>query len=671
MKRGLDDVDVGAADDGSSSSKVDISLSSCMLMGSHVHVSKMPWELTPALQEIFTGDNTPWLRAVKIPRSLPAISASQPARPVSDKTTSATIRRSVHTCVASKPDNERSKALLKRCELVMTCPSHSMVGQQMMVAQRSGYNGDHILTILADSLQSKATATVSLRASSLALYTKWHSDWYPDEEFLPFSEERVYEYLCDLRAKACSASRGSTFVSTLSFVKGRFGMSGVDSCVASPRVQGAALNMYLEKRPLRQAPPLQPMMIAALEFGSFCERDTHMRAMCGFILCCRYGRLRISDLNRLVHLTVSGKFAEGSLMRTKTARNKEKQTTFLPVVIPCFGITGINWFEAFIASRRHLKLAEVPSLESKSSARDFVLLPSAVSLGYELQQPVSTTEVTHALQYLLGKIFQLDVIKDFTSHSLKTTLLTYLGVAGVDPTHAELLGYHLTQHVSALNYQRNALAAPIRFMCNMLDDIRAGRFEPVAARDAIFRPVGQRKEVVDQLCDYTGKKMEEISEAYLGCSLEHMSKSPFLHELRELWDMICCEPTSLADATLDSGEVADEAIDSEDKQVGDAATVNASDSSDGDSDSGSSSAEEAMANLLHGNDSSGIRNVSAKALDGSFFRNIRTKTIHMEHVDSAGKTACGRFLSDMFVRFHGDIEKAWPHCTSCFGNMNA
>lgn len=37
----------------------------------------------------------------------------------------------------------------------------------------------------------------------------------------------------------------------------------------SARAPGAALEMYLTKRPMRQAPPLSPVMVAVL--GLFCE----------------------------------------------------------------------------------------------------------------------------------------------------------------------------------------------------------------------------------------------------------------------------------------------------------------------------------------------------------------------------------------------------------------
>ena len=108
-------------------------------------------------------------------------------------------------------------------------------------------------------------------------------------------------------------------------------MSGALSCVESARISGAALEMYLTKRPLKQAPPLEPIMLAVLELVSLCENNLYLRCMTGFCLMCIYGRLRVSDMHRIVNLSVKGKFVEGSLMRVKTAPTKEKQSTFVIV----------------------------------------------------------------------------------------------------------------------------------------------------------------------------------------------------------------------------------------------------------------------------------------------------------------------------------------------------
>ena len=78
------------------------------------------------------------------------------------------------------------------------------------------------------------------------------------------------------------------------------------------------------------------------------------------------------------------------------------------------------------------------------------------------------------------------MMNKITSHSLKTTVLTYMGTYGVDNTHAELLGYHLTQHRSAINYQRSALSLPLRGMCELPEAVKCGKFLPLAPRDSVF-----------------------------------------------------------------------------------------------------------------------------------------------------------------------------------------
>lgn len=53
--------------------------------------------------------------------------------------------------------------------------------------------------------------------------------------------------------------------------------------------------------------------------------------------------MRVSDLGRLVHMSMSGKYAEGSLMRVKTARSKNKKTVHVPTSDPSYA--GLHGFE--------------------------------------------------------------------------------------------------------------------------------------------------------------------------------------------------------------------------------------------------------------------------------------------------------------------------------------
>ena len=472
MKRGYDLLgSSGAAPSSSRNVDVEAALTAATAMGSHVGRLPMPWESTPLMRSIFQKDKMPWLAAPKIPRTFPAVSSSGASeRIISDHEHKLRIRDLSHEVAGSSRDMDRDRVLLKWLEVILIQPSESRVGKQLMeVKVDDGDCGRH-LQIVADTLMKKATRTLNLRVASLLLYIRWLRKHSLSEQFLPFYEPTVYDYMCDLRDTACSATRGTTFISTLAFVQELLGMTGTASCLESARVSGAALQMYLTKRPLKQAPPLEPIMLALLEMMSFCLYDPYLRCMAGFCLMCIYGRLRVSDMHRIVNLSVRGAFVEGNLMRVKTARAKEKQSTFLPCVVPCDGMLGLDWFHAFTYNRKSLGLKDFPSAESRCDDKSFVVMPSEATCGLEVQTRVATSEVTAKLRLMLGKFLPAANFNKITSHSLKTTVLNYLGTYGVDCTHTELLGYHLTQHRSAINYQRSALSAPLRTMCKVLSE---------------------------------------------------------------------------------------------------------------------------------------------------------------------------------------------------------
>eukprot|EP00434_Breviolum_minutum_P009828 symbB.v1.2.008656.t1/scaffold540.1/size189765/21 len=508
----------------SSSSNVDDALAGASAMGKFMPVMRMPWESTSLMRQVLCKERLPWLQPFKIPKTFPAVSSLyEKPRELVLMEKKIQIRSSCFNATIAHSDSDRNQVLLKWLEAVLIVPTESRLGNQLMALEPDADNAGKHLQIVADTLRKKSTKTLNVRMSSLLLYIRWHRDSFGDQQFLPFLEENVYSYMCSLRDKACSASRGTTFISTLSFVKQILGMTGVQECIESARASGAALSMYLCKRPLKQAPPLHPVMLAILELATFCESDAYLRCMAGFCLMCIYGRMRVSDVSRLVNLSVAGKFAEASLMRVKTSRSREKQTTFLPSVIPTFGVLGKDWFAAFLANRKHLGLEDFPPLEGRGHGRDFVVLPSEDTVPSEVLVKVSTSEVTAKLRIILGKFYDKATVCKLTSHSLKTTVLTYVSVYGIDYVHSELLGYHLTQHRSAINYQRDALSVPIRKMVEILEAVKDGTFVPLAARDEVF-PSGGAKCVVDQVHEQIGYNFEEVLEMLLGFHLVFLFK---------------------------------------------------------------------------------------------------------------------------------------------------
>ncbi|CAL1162138.1 unnamed protein product [Cladocopium goreaui] len=374
-------------------------------------------------------------------------------------------------------------------------------------------------------------------------------------------------------------------------------MSGASECMESPRIAGAALAMYLTKRPLKQAPALDPVVLAILKLMSFCERNLYLRCMAGFCLMCIYGRLRVSDMHRIVNLSVKGDFVEGKSEHLRShceAEDAPRQ----------------------ILSRRNREQDHKPQSEDN--------------------------------------------------------WLTYMGTYGVDYTHTELLGYHLTQHRSAINYQRSALSAPLRTMCGMLKEVQEGKFVPLAPRDEVFCRDTKPKGVLEQMVQTMGMELQELCEKFLGFPATSLHEGDAHPELRALWEMMG-QPFMQEVPVVEQVDSPTEVVsyfgyEDADRVKDDPATDGSGDESNC-SDSCSSSAESALASVVRDSEFATFRPVSKSAVTEMVYRHKRTKMIHYGHDSFEPKTACGRALGSTYFRFFGDIEKAWPHCRNCFGSM--
>ena len=192
------------------------------------------------------------------------------------------VKRSCLRAASFSADHERSRVLLRWAELVLRAPAASTLGCQLMSETENLAESNKCFVTIADALRSKATSTLKTRASSLALYFSWCDANLSGTDFLPFREPQVYAYLCDLRSRACPASRGTTFLSSLTFAQEVVGVEGAAECVVSARCRNATLKMYLGKRPLKQASELTTDTLGVLELACFMECDTYLRQTEGF-----------------------------------------------------------------------------------------------------------------------------------------------------------------------------------------------------------------------------------------------------------------------------------------------------------------------------------------------------------------------------------------------------
>ena len=113
---------------------------------------------------------------------------------------------------------------------------------------------------------------------------------------------------------------------------------------------------------------------------------------------------RVSDCNRVSHGKIVGDYFEGSLCRVKTARTLEKQTRFLPLIVPTHGILGYPWFEHFLLSRDELGLDPIPEDAPNTTEDVVILFPSLASQMYGSLERLGAAEMTERLGECLSKL---------------------------------------------------------------------------------------------------------------------------------------------------------------------------------------------------------------------------------------------------------------------------
>ena len=278
-------------------------------------------------------------------------------------------------------------------------------------------NDDMVMQTMLDLFARKSTSTIRTRAGSFAMYIAWALKSHPDDPVFPIEESKIYSYACACRVEGRSASRIDTLLGTLRYVGGEFGFTGAESAARSPRVVGAAHSMLLNRPPRRRAESLTPSMIAWFEIACFAMPDAYDRVIAGMCMLCCMGRLRCSDANRVRHAGLVGRFIEGALSRTKTSRSKEKATTFIPLVVPSFGVLGRPWFIEFVKAREQLGLRAIPSLRSKSHDLTFLMVPEHASIVYDMQEPLSAGELTGRMRSILAMGYGASDLEGISSHS--------------------------------------------------------------------------------------------------------------------------------------------------------------------------------------------------------------------------------------------------------------
>ena len=662
-KRGIDDVNLGNVPSSSSgpslSNVVDRSLEVALNSGNTFACSPMlPWD-EGFLKDVLGPEGPtamPWLSPLLIPRDLPPTQVPVLSFTSSVQDKVQVVRKRFYDQKNFGHDASRQVVIAKWMDLVLMYPEESTIGRLLLSESTKDESHDKSLQLITDWVAKKPTSTLKLRAGSFAMYISYCKKT-SDAPAVPVDESLVYQYIDSLRSSQKPPTRAQTFLSTLAFVESLFGWRGAGEAAASQRVQGAAHLCFLRKRVLRQAPPLDVIAIAVLELCALFVEDPYVKGCACLCLFALYGRLRASDCNRVSHGRIIGNYFEGCLCRIKTARTLEKQTRFLPVIIPVKGILGVDWFSQFVNARDALGLDAIPDEPPVTTDNDFVLFPSQSTVLASEQERIGSAEMTERLGECLAKLLPTEAFQHYTSHSLKCTLLTYTNIFGLTLEQNELLGYHVVKgHASALNYSRDALASPIRAMATMLGSVKRGLFVPFAARDEQFVSAASAISVRQQFEKSLGITVETAARSIAGVAqgrgpeaLDHESFCANLETLAAGIEQDLDKPCHEAD-TYPVPESSDD-----------------EDDSDSSSDSGSTSAESGMAVVDRELAADRYANVNVNADITRTFRHVRTKMLHYAHVEDMHKTSCGRMISSSFSIFRKDPEHAWPKCRVCWG----
>ena len=645
-----------------------------------VGLPQMPWEGGNAVGRILEpGGGVPWLRGPVVPRNMPnSCHVARDVEQTSFSEVKKTLVSKVHTCLEEDPDVERARSLKKLCDLLMFFDTGTSLGRHLIDAENIHAPAGQLIQILSDSMAKKSTSTIKTRVGSVAMYVKWFHNEMLGGDKVQITEPLVYRYLCYLRDLKAPATRGSTFMESLTFCHHCLGFDRLNEVLNSPRCLGVAHCMYLLKAPTAQADPFPAWIVGVFEIAVIFGGSLRMKAEAGLVLMGIHGRFRASDLKCIKAGGLNKKIFECELLATKTSRRSAiKARTFLPGSVLRVGLLGSDWVCEFLEARRRLGLKDLPTKRAciRTGLSDFVLLPSETYEIGEKEVAMSSKEVTQAIHDILGRVLPKATATSFTSHSMKSTWLSAYNEWECDYDIQSLLGYHVVKgRTSATTYSGHALALPMRRLAKMLGETRAGTFVPNGAGGANFRRKNVALNIKAQIEEHCGMKFPEIRTA-LG------NGSPLCSDVSEL------SPTSLVPSEEGAEDAVVRVSDSDDDVVDDRTAGSVSDadvhpnkrlrvesasdsstSSENSSESsGESSDEAAHAAIESTHLGDRVRDIARHSALTLVYRHKSRRTLHYGHTEDSSKLACGRDRSLAFVPFAGDVERAWPRCKVCFG----
>ncbi|CAE7321162.1 unnamed protein product [Symbiodinium sp. CCMP2592] len=329
--------------------------------------------------------------------------------------------------------------------------------------------------LLSDYLAKKAPSTCLKRANSMLRLNKYVAS----EGFqMPTSEPDLYQLLRRGKSGGASLSELQSIMEAVTFVRFVFDVECLQSCARSKRCWGLSTakkaSLVSRADPMRVADLVELHRVLSDEEGSLWDR-----LMAGSALYCVYARCRWSDAQHIDMLvleageTLFTEFGSAVIDIHKTMHFASRAPRSMELVAVGRGLDGSDWLATFVSVRKLLGC---------SYEDGFPTMPAPNKQGLPTVRALSSSEAGAWLRELLPSREGMRT----TSHSLKSSLLSFAAKRGIPHLDRLALGGHSHSARMSDVYARDALARPLRLLAGMISEIRGGSFVPDAGRAARF-----------------------------------------------------------------------------------------------------------------------------------------------------------------------------------------
>ena len=383
------------------------------------------------------------------------------------------FRRLCGARLEKSDEDIRNHSLTRLKDYVISDPKASKLGLSLLTKAGKVESEESLGRSITDAFAGKATSTLQKRSS--ALYRMWtHMIIGGEISALRLSERNFYEYLCNLRDTGGSSSSAQGAIEALRFIDGIVHFTKMKVCeVISARCKGLARGLRLTKRPLVQKVHIPCLVLMELE-RLMCDLGNHHRCILGQCLYCLHSCCRWRDGRRL--LSSGGvQLLEGRALKSKTSLQQDLAVRFIPYLGIGTGLSGTNWGLLWLTAR---------DAEFGETEKEHFLPSYSERKGCWGSSPMSSSEAMGYLREFIHvtKLVADDELASYGTHSLKCTLLTYVGrctAISFSASERRLLGHHIKPgDKSMLTYSREAHTTVSGKLIALFNLIRTGSFNP-------------------------------------------------------------------------------------------------------------------------------------------------------------------------------------------------